>query len=50
MNQEKHFFHLGKIEFRTHWESAHKAEFLALEKSLNIYIDCIDYSMFYSCR
>ena len=41
---------LGKTEFWTHWEFAHEAEFLALGKALNIYIDYIDYFKFYPCR
>ena len=43
-------FSTGKIEFWTHWQSVHKAEFLALGKALNIYTDYIDYLMFYPGR
>ena len=46
----KIYFGNRKIEFRTHWESVHNAEFLALEKALNVYNNYIGYLMFYSCR
>ena len=50
MNRKKYVSHWEEWIFKPIGNSAHKAEFLALRKVLNIYIDYIDYLMFYSSR